>query len=721
MPSIRYLISRTVQAVFTLVAVVSFTFFMIRWLPGGPQDYLLSQLVGQPNMTQDRIQLLMQDYLNYMPDAPLHVQYINYMTALLHGDLGTSIWYQKPVTGIIANAMPWTIYLSAVSLMFTFATGISLGAIMAYKEKSTFDTGMTLYTTVVHSFPYYLFALLILWVFSFTTGWFPIGGRMTPGVTPGFNLAFITDVVYHSALPILSLLVIGFGGAALGMRANSIRVLGNDYLRVARLRGLSDQRIALRYVARNAILPMYTTLMISIGSLFGGAIILETIFNYPGMGYYMFQAVSARDYPLMMGAFLFITIGVVVGIYLADLTYGWVDPRAGESDEHFVGGSPIKAVLNRFRRLRWRLQSDNANVSLHGNPTSAGTVVSDGAGADVAASTDSPFFARSDVKMSKTDRWKQSVDQQILTPFRIIWGDWRARFGFLVILLYLLMGAIAWVSASEWWILADVVFIRQPKALRYPTLVPPLQSLKYPLGTNDMGKSILAQLVHSTPAMLKMMVGGALYGTTLATVWGLFAGYVGGKVDRVMMSISDVLMTIPGLPLVIVVATILRPENPFVVGALITINGWAGAARVFRSQILTLRSSSYVEASRTMGLPIHRILSKDLLPELMPLIFLRFVSLAQSVISGSVALYFLGILPFTTLNWGVMLNLAYSSGTWYSLSSVHWILAPIVTIVLISVGLILFGQSLDQIFNPRIRTRHAKTSPDDIEENVEGR
>ena len=700
MASTRYFVSRTIQAVFTLFVVMSASFFMIRWLPGGPQDYLLSQLVGQPGMTQERINRLMQQYMNVAPNKPMYLQYVDYMSSLLHGHLGISIWYHKPVIDIVASGMPWTIYLSAVSLLFTFTTGVGLGAIMAYREKSNFDAGMTIYTTVVHSFPYYLFALLILWIFAFTTHWFPIGGRMGENVTPGLNPGFVISVLYHSFLPILSLMIIGFGGTALGMRANSIRVLGEDYLRVARLRGLSDRRIALRYVARNAILPLYTGLMISIGSLFGGSVILEEIFNYQGMGYYMFKSVSSRDYPLMMGCFLFITAGVILGIYIADLTYGWIDPRAGSggSRESFAGGvasSPLRTARIWIRGLVNRSGSERDEFSSPERP------MSDGSGT---VDANSPFLTVSDVTLSRSDRTKQVFDEAVLAPFRIIWSDWRARFGFLVILLFVLAGTIG------------VILIPSPRALRYPQLAPPFQSLAYPLGTDNMGKSILAELVHSTPAMFKMMIGGAVYATIVAALWGVFSGYVGGKVDRVMMGISDVLMTIPGLPLIIVVATLIEPKDPFLVGIVISINGWAGGSRVFRSQVLTLRSSAYVEASRTMGISTWEIMLKDIIPDLMPLIFLRFVGLAKSVISASVGLYFLGILPYTTLNWGVMLNRAYSSGTWYSLRTIHWILAPIMTILLLSVGLILFGQSLDHIFNPRIRTRHMKSSPDEIED-----
>lgn len=332
----KYLLERTFQAVSSLFVVITLAFVMMRSLPGGPEDYLRSQLQRSGDFSEQEIDRLVNVYLSYHPNEPLVDQYVQYMTSLLQGDLGQSIWYNEPVAAILARALPWTVFLSAVALFITFTVGILLGAFMAYKEGSLFDVSLTVYSVVLTSIPYYVLAIMLLYVFAYNLNWFPTGGRMTQGTTPGFNYPFIAGVLEHAALPLVSMVIPGL--VALGMRGNAIRVLGEDYLRVARLRGLSSSRIATRYVARNAVLPMYTSLMISVGSLFGGSIILETIFQYPGVGYYTFQAVSARDYPLMMGGFLLITVTVILGVFIADLTYGKIDPRAesgGESHETY--------------------------------------------------------------------------------------------------------------------------------------------------------------------------------------------------------------------------------------------------------------------------------------------------------------------------------------------------------------------------------------------------
>ena len=334
----NYYLNRTVQALLTLVAVVTLTFVLIRFMPGGPVDYIRAQMVqsGQ-NVDPAAIDRRVELYTSVNPSQPIYLQYIDYVGNLVHGNLGQSTYYTKPVAAILGDAMPWTVFVMAVSLVLSFAIGIALGAVMAYGEGGRFDVSSSVVSIVVSSVPYYVVGLLLLWVLGYQWGVFPTGGRVNPDIPAGANLAFVVSVLRHGVLPIASFVLAGFGIRALSMRGNSIQVLGNDYLRVARLRGLSERRIALRYVGRNALLPMYTSIMIAIGSILGGSIILERIYAYPGVGYYVYQSIGPRDYPLMMGGFLVITVGILVGVYIADLTYGLVDPQAstGGSRESF--------------------------------------------------------------------------------------------------------------------------------------------------------------------------------------------------------------------------------------------------------------------------------------------------------------------------------------------------------------------------------------------------
>jgi peptide/nickel transport system permease protein len=334
----KRIIKRTGQAVLTIFVVVTLTFGLIRLLPGGPLDYLRAQLQQQSTGGVDtaRLNQLVESYTNVRPDEPLLVQYVDYMSSVLTGDFGQSIWYtNQEVSAIIAGALPWTLLIMSISILLMFTLGILLGAVMAYREGSRFDLSVSGFSIVLNSIPFYVAGLVLLYLFAYQLQLFPTRGQVTSGTTAGFNWSFIAGVLHHAALPILSLVITEFGGWALAMRGNSIQILGEEYLRVARLRGLSERRIAVRYVGRNAILPMYTNLLIAIGFMFGGSVILERIFVYPGIGYYLFQSINARDYPLMMGTFIVITVTVVVGVLVADLTYGLIDPRTEGSNESF--------------------------------------------------------------------------------------------------------------------------------------------------------------------------------------------------------------------------------------------------------------------------------------------------------------------------------------------------------------------------------------------------
>ena len=327
-----WMVKRVFQAVITILAVISLSFALIRLMPGGPMDYLRSVLLG-PDATgtvdRERLNRQIELYLNIHPEEPLLQQYISYMTSILTGDFGESIWYNRPVAEILIDAMPWTVFVMGIALLVTFAINIALGALMAYHEGTRFDVSMTGLSILSTSIPFYVGAIIFLLLFAHTWDLFPPGGRVNARLDP-WSIEWIFSVFHHATLPILSSILIGLGSGALIMRGNSIKELGKDYLRVGRLRGLSERRLALRYVGRNAVLPMYTSLMIAIGNVFGGSVVLEEIFTYPGIGYYLFQAVEARDHMLMMGAFILITVAVVVCLVIADLTYGLIDPRARE-------------------------------------------------------------------------------------------------------------------------------------------------------------------------------------------------------------------------------------------------------------------------------------------------------------------------------------------------------------------------------------------------------
>jgi peptide/nickel transport system permease protein len=328
-----YYLQRTARAVLTIWMVATITFGMIRLLPGGPMQQIRAQLLRQPGVSAAEVDARINSYMQLAPTDPIHVQYVDYMSGLVTGNLGTSIIERTPVTEIIAETLPWTLFVMETAQIMIFVIGIVLGAFLAYKEGTKLDSVGSALSIVFSSIPFYVVAILAVYLLGNIAGWFPARyGYDSTVADPGLTIDFIVSVIRHAILPIGSVVITGVGVQLLAMRGNSIQVLGEDFVRVARLRGLSDRRIATRYVARNAILPMYTGFLTLIAFSLGGSVILEQIFSYPGVGKEMLDALQNRDYPLMMGIFLVITIAVVISVYIADLTYGIIDPRVSSGD-----------------------------------------------------------------------------------------------------------------------------------------------------------------------------------------------------------------------------------------------------------------------------------------------------------------------------------------------------------------------------------------------------
>lgn len=314
---------------------------------------------------------------------------------------------------------------------------------------------------------------------------------------------------------------------------------------------------------------------------------------------------------------------------------------------------------------------------------------------------DSRFEVVSKVEETRLDRLRKLYDSYVRAPILIIWTDWRARIGFTIIALYLLLG-----------ILGPYFFTLTETGEGAP-LVQPFQDTAYLLGTDNMGRDLLSQAVYSTTEMLKMVTSGALATVGIGTLVGAIAGYKGGWIDTVLSSITDIFINLPGLPTVMVLALLLPiGNNPYVVGLLLSVAAWGALARSIRSQLLTLRSESFVEASRAMGISTHVIVFKEIVPHLMPFVVINLTNAARRIIFSAVALYYLGILPFENYNWGITLNMAHESSAHYRPDALHWFLVPMVMIIVFSLGLILLGQSLDRVFNPRVRARHEKRSGD---------
>ncbi len=327
----NFWVRRTAKALFTIFVVVSLTFFLVRLMPGNPIEVYINGLIEQFGIPYDEAKNQAAALFAIDLDAPFYVQYLGYLANLLRGDLGISLLSAgTPVSEIIIRFLPWTIFSVGTGLLISFTLGIILGMIMAYRRESAADHILSALASVLSSVPNYLIAMMLVVFLGVQWKLVDIAamrGSMSPGMQPSFSLAFIKDVLYHASLPIATYVVTTIGTWMLTMKSSTISTLGEDYVTVAKARGLPERRITVAYVGRNAALPLFTQLTIAIGFIVGGSVLIESVFVYQGIGLVLLRSITQRDYPVMQGVFLIITISVIVANLLADVLYSRLDPR----------------------------------------------------------------------------------------------------------------------------------------------------------------------------------------------------------------------------------------------------------------------------------------------------------------------------------------------------------------------------------------------------------
>ena len=308
-------------------AVLTVTFFMIRLVPGNPVKLqLLNDIAQGMNYAQalHEVEILFDVNLK----QPLVVQYFGYIGGLVHGDLGTSVMFpQTPIAGLIAETLPWTLFTVVSSIIVSFLVGVALGAAAAYRREGWLDKLITPSSSVLNGIPNYLVGVIILFVFAVVLRWFPTQGAYNPAVPVGFNLAFIGSALYHGVLPIGAYVLTTWPLWYLLMRSNTVSVLGADYIGGARAHGVSERRIMLGYVAPNAVLPLVTQVAVVIALHFSGSVLVETIFDYPGIGYLFTTAALNSDYSLLQALFGVLAVIIIFANFVADILYTKLDPR----------------------------------------------------------------------------------------------------------------------------------------------------------------------------------------------------------------------------------------------------------------------------------------------------------------------------------------------------------------------------------------------------------
>lgn len=328
--SAAYVIRRVLLFFVVVWAATTFIFFLPKMAPGrNPVVERIGMMIATGGANASGMQTMVEAYeKKFGLDKPLWQQYLTYLADLSHLDLGYSLMqYPTTVLEIIRGAMPWTIGLLAMSTLIAFTLGTLLGALMAWPRAPRAIQWLLPPLFTFSVIPYYLVALILVYLLAFRLRLFPMSGSSQLGTTAALSLPYLADVLYHSILPALSIVLASLGFWALGMRAMMVGVSGEDYMLFAEAKGLKSGRVFLRYALRNAMLPQTTTLALSLGTILSGALLVEVVFNYPGMGSVLFRAVSSFDYFTIYGVVFFIIIGVAIATLVLDLVYPLLDPR----------------------------------------------------------------------------------------------------------------------------------------------------------------------------------------------------------------------------------------------------------------------------------------------------------------------------------------------------------------------------------------------------------
>ena len=323
----RHVFRRVGIYLLAIWAALTVNFFLPRIAPGNPAEVVYNRLSQRGPVSPATLKALEIQFGVNTTD-PLWAQYLAYLNNLLHGNLGISTnYYPTPVTSIIAQDIPWTLALLTMSVALSFTLGTLLGIFVAWKRGTAFDTITSSVMTFFYSILYPWLALMAVFFIGYSLGWFPFSDGYDVSLSPGWNLDFLLSAAYHAILPALTLIISTVAGWMLTMRNSMITTLSEDYVLMAQAKGLTQRRVMFAYAARNAILPSVTGFAIALGAVFGGALLVEIVFSYPGIGYALFQAIQSQDYFLADGILLLVIVATVVMNLLVDLLYTALDPR----------------------------------------------------------------------------------------------------------------------------------------------------------------------------------------------------------------------------------------------------------------------------------------------------------------------------------------------------------------------------------------------------------
>jgi peptide/nickel transport system permease protein len=312
-----YIIRRLIMAVAILLIVSLIVFFAMRLLPGDPLIIFMGRMAEAGALTEKQMDALR---VEYGLDKPLMVQYFNWLGGVLRGDLGESIYYHENVGDLMARRFPITLHLGLVAFAIEIIVGVSMGVVAAVRRGSWIDSAATALANLGVTIPQFWLGILLIYLFGLKLGWLPIAGYTSPA--DDFWLSTRKII-----MPVICLAITGMAFTARQTRSAMLEVVRQDYIRTAWAKGLSERVIIMRHALKNGLIPVITMLGLGLGMIFGGAVLVETVFAIPGIGRLMVTSIFAQDYIVIQSGTLVISSIIIMVNLLVDISYGWLDPR----------------------------------------------------------------------------------------------------------------------------------------------------------------------------------------------------------------------------------------------------------------------------------------------------------------------------------------------------------------------------------------------------------
>lgn len=745
-----------VKRLFTLIPLLlAVTFIASILMYVSPGD-VLTKMRANPEIPPETIAALEADYSlvdEHGEPTKWFVRYGAWLKQLLKGNLGNSLTYQIPVTELIGQRIVATFLLSLTSVLFAWAIAVPLGVMAAIKKDSIFDRLSALLAYSALSIPEFFLAIIAVYVAAIT-GWFPIGGRSSIGSEYMGIFAQFWDYAYHLILPTI---VLGIGSVASMMRimrANFIDEMRQDYVNTARAKGMPESFTMFKHVLRNAINPLISAMGFAFASLLSGALLVESIMNYPGLGQLIYQALLEEDEYVVMAALMLSTTMLVLGNSLADILLAGTDPRirsAGIGEKTHL--SPIKVLIVTgvfFAIIGVEIVLELFVPSLLGYIGTAlkwisiafivllATLCLGLVGYTVVVLTRrllKPLLKRPIGAAAfglLATFYFLAFFADFIAPYSLKEQNLKNSFHPPTMILPTLRGLevqdykltdpqtrhfdpikdecnpIDWLPKSEPYKLAG--FIPMEHKLFGVQSDDPNDQV-FLLGADAFGRDVFSRLLYGAQISLTIGLVGISITLTLGFLIGGLAGYFGGVFDFIAMRIVELLMSIPTLYLLLALRSALfepglsSTQVYLALIIILSVIGWAGAARIIRGMALSLRKRSYVMAARSMGQSHFNILIKHFLPNIASYLLVAATLSIPGYILGEAALSFLGLgIMEPSASWGLMLKQAqgdmqvFFHGMW-------WLLTPGIAIFLTVVAFNVLGDELRDIVDPRSQSK----------------